>query len=141
LQFWDPGEIIKNYTYVRQVYTSNKNRTSCCLFSSNFLLNKLRGIYDNLGIRPKIKEEIHVSVRLPNNPNPIYRDYWQSTIIKRSEEQPYIIKFDSLIGYIKNEVVLATNEWLQYYESNPGDEIIISPRVPIPELSYCSKKT
>lgn len=140
MQFWDPGEIIKNYTYVRQLYSVRKKTLNNCLFSSEFLIKKLNKIYDNIGIHPLKRDEIQVSVKLPNNCNPIYRDWWHPTIIKKSEEQPYVIKFDSIVGYVKYEVVLATKEWLQIFESNTGDEIIISPRVPIPAISYYNKK-
>ena len=132
MQFWDPGEIIKNYTYVRQLYSVRKKRENYCLFSSEVLINKLNKIYYNLGIHSLKRDEIQVSVKLPNNQNPIFRDWWHPTIIKKSEEQTYVIKFDSIVGLIKNEVVLATKEWLQYHESNSGDKIIISPRMLLP---------
>lgn len=139
LKSWDPGEIIKNHVYVRQIYSSKKKEKGAFLFSSCHLLKQLLSLYKSLGIQPFTIEKIHINVKLPNNSNPIYRNLWHETVMKETMEQPYVIKYDRLHGYIKNEVLLATIEWIRDFELKPGEEAVISPCIPVPELGYCVK--
>jgi hypothetical protein len=132
LQRWDPGEIIRNHTYIREIYSTCLEEH--CLFSSKHLLYKLSRIYDYLGIRQPRSDEINVKVRLPGNSNPIYRDYWHKTTIRESQEKPFITKIDRFTNYIKKEVVLASSAWMGEFESFPGDEVVISPSVPVLQL-------
>jgi hypothetical protein len=60
-------------------------------------------------------------------------------VIKKTGEPSYVLKFDRLLGYIKNEVLLATKEWIRNFELKPGEKAVISPCIPVPELGYCSK--
>jgi len=133
---WDLGEIIRNHVYVRQVYSSDKKESRECLFSSDDLHEKLKCIYDRLGVEPQSEDEIRVVVKLPRNPNPILRDWWHPTTMRKAGERPIVMRLDRLVGCIKNEAVLATKGWINKFESKPGDEVIISPCVPAPDLSY-----
>lgn len=137
MKSWDPGEIIKNHVYVRKIYSSIKNENGACLFSSCRLIKQFLSLYKSLGIQPLTINEIHVNVKFPKHSNPLYRNLWHEALMKKSVEQPYVIKFDRLSGYIKNEVLLATKEWIRDFELKPGEEAIISPCIPVPELGYC----
>jgi hypothetical protein len=139
MKSWDPGEIIKNHAYVRQIYSSKKKENGAVLFSSCNLIKQLLSIYTRMGIHPLTIEEIHVNVKLPNHSNPIYSNWWHETVMKKTVEQPYVLKFDRLLGYIKNEVLLASREWIRDFELKPGEEAIISPCIPVPELGHCIK--
>jgi len=136
MQRRDLGEIITGYRYVREVYSADKKDNTECLLSSEELFLKLMGIYDILGISPIEEDEIGVRVRLPNNPNPILKDWWHETIIKRVEERALIVKIDRIAGYIESEAILATKPWMRDFETSPGDKVIISPCIPIPEFGY-----
>ncbi len=131
---WDMGEIIRNHVYVRQVYTADKNEGGDCLFSSEELHHKLASIYDRLGVEPRIEDELGVVVKLPRNQNPILRDWWHPTTIKKTDQRPLVMRLDSLAGCLRSEAVLATRAWIKRFESKPGDEVIISPCVPAPKL-------
>ena len=133
---WDLGEIIRNHVYVRQIYSADKRETGEYLFSSDDLHEKLACIYDRLGIEPHTEDEISVIVKLPRNPNPVFRDWWHLTTIKKAEERPLVMRLDRLVGCREGEAVLATKVWINRFESKPGDEVIISPCVPVPDLSY-----
>ena len=133
---YDLGEVIRNHVYVRQVYSANKNEGGDCLFSSKELHGKLACIYDRLGVEPRYEDELSVVVKLPRNPNPILRDWWHPTTIKKTDEQPLVMRLDRLVGCLRSEAVLATKSWIDRFESQPGDEVIISPCVPAPELNY-----
>lgn len=132
----DLGEVIRNHVYVRQVYSANKREGGEYLLSSEDLHEKLACIYNRLGVEPRSQDELSVVVKLPRNPNPILRDWWHQTTIKKTDEQPLVMRLDRLVGCIKNEAVLATKVWINKFESRPGDEVIISPCVPAPDLSY-----
>jgi hypothetical protein len=132
----DLGEVIRNHIYVRQLYSADRREGGELLFSSGDLHEKLSCIYDRLGVEPRTQDELSVVVKLPGNPNPILRDWWHPTTIKKTEEQPLVIRLDRLVGCLKNEAVLATKAWIDRFESKPGDEVIISPCVPAPEISY-----
>jgi hypothetical protein len=134
---WDPGEIIKNHVYIRQIYSAIKIEKGAFLFSSCRLIKQLLSLYKSLGIKPLTMEEINVNVKFPKHSNPLYWSLWHETMMKKSVEQPYVIRFDRLSGYIKNEVLLATKEWIRDFELKPGEEAIISPCIPVPELGYC----
>jgi hypothetical protein len=136
MQRRDLGEIITGYRYVREVYSANKKDKGECLLSSEELFTKLIGIYDAFGIDPIEEDKMGIRVKLPNNQNPILRDWWHGTTIKKTGEQAVIIKIDRFAGYIEGEAVLATTRWMRSFESNPGDKVIISPCVPVPDLSY-----
>ena len=133
---WDMGEIIRNHVYVRQVYSSDKKEGGEYLFSSENLHEKLACIHERLGVEPRSEDELSVVVKLPRNPNPILRDWWHPTTIKKTDEQPLVMRLDRLVGCIKSETVLATKAWINKFESKPGDEVIISPCVPAPDFSY-----
>lgn len=133
------GEIIRNHVYVRQVYSADKREDGEYLYSSNDLHDKLVCIHDRLGVEPQSIDEVSVNVRLPKNPNPILRDWWHPTMIRKIEEQPMVMRMDGLAGLIEREAVLATREWIDRFESRPGDMVIISPIVPVPDLSYSEK--
>jgi len=132
----DLGEIIRNHVYVRQEYTADKREVGECLLSSDDLHEKLAFIYGRLGVGPHSEDELSVVVKLPRNPNPILRYWWHPTTIKKTDEQPLVLWLDRLVGCLKNEAVLATKAWINKFESKPGDEVIISPCVPPPDLSY-----
>lgn len=132
----DLGEVIRNHIYVRQLYSADRREDGECLFSSGDLHEKLSCIYDRLGVEPRSQDELSVVVKLPGNPNPMLRDWWHPTTIKKTDEQPLVIRLDRLVGCLKNEAVLATRGWINKFESKPGDEVIISPCVPALELSY-----
>jgi hypothetical protein len=132
----DLGEVIRNHVYVRQIYSANKREDGEYLLSSENLHEKLACIYDRLGVEPRSQDELSVVVKLPRNPNPILRDWWHQTTIKKTDEQPMVMRLDRLVGCLKNEAVLATKVWINKFESKPGDEVIISPCVPAPDLSY-----
>ena len=133
---WDFGEIVRHHIYVRQIYSTDKKEKGECLFSSEDLLKKLLCIYDRLGVQPINEDEVNVIVKLPRNQNPLLRDWWHETTVKRTEERLLIIRLDRLCGYIEGEAVLATKLWINKFESKPGDEVIISPCVPVPDLNY-----
>jgi len=133
---WDLGEVVKNHVYVRQVYSAVKKEGGDFLFSSEELHGKLACIYDRLGVEPRSEDELSVVVKLPRNPNPILRDWWHPTTIKKTDEQPLVIRLDRLVGCLRNEAVLATKAWINRFEAKPGDEVIISPCVPAPDLNY-----
>ena len=133
---YDLGEVIRNHVYVRQVYSADRREGGDCLFSSKELHGKLACIYDRLGVEPRSEDELSVVVKLPRNPNPILRDWWHPTTIKKTDEQPFVMRLDRLVGCLRSEAVLATKSWINRFESKPGDEVIISPYVPAPELSY-----
>ena len=133
---WDLGEVIKNHVYVRQIYSATKKEGGDCLFSSEELHGKLACIYNRLGVEPMSEHELNVVVKLPRNPNPILRDWWHPTTIKKTDEQPLVIRLDRLVGCLRNEAVLATKAWINRFEAKPGDEVIISPCVPAPDLNY-----
>ena len=78
--------------------------------------------------------ELDVRVRLPNNPNPIFRERWHETTIKITDEQPLIVKIDRLAGYIEDEIVLATRIWMKGFEAEPGEKVILTPNLPVPDL-------
>ena len=132
----DLGEVIRNHVYVRQIYSANKRECGEYLLSSEDLHEKLACIYDRLGVEPQSEDELSVVVKLPRNPNPILRDWWHPTTMKKTGERPIVLRLDGLVGCLKNEAVLATKVWINKFESKPGDEVIISPRVPAPDLSY-----
>jgi hypothetical protein len=125
LQTWDLGEIIKNHAYVREIYPTNLKEK--CLFSSSDFLRKLVKIYNNLGIKWSESQEMNIRVKLPDNPNPVYRDNWNITKIKKANERPSIKKIDRFSRYYDKQVVFASNAWMGEYETFPGDEIIITP--------------
>lgn len=132
---WDTGEIIRNHVYMRKVYSADRNGGEECLFSSEELHDKLACIYDRLGVEPRSEDELSIVVKLPRNPNPILREWWHQTTIKRTDERPQVMRLDRLVGCMKNEAVLATKAWINRFESKPGDEVIISPCVPVPDIS------
>ena len=127
---FDLGEIIENHTYIREIYSTFYPEK--CLFSSTGLLNKLGRIHDYLGLKWAKAGEIKVNVKLPDNSNPIFKDYWHETILRKSDESPLVTKIDRFSGYIKQEVVLASSAWMGAFESFPGDIVIISPSLIIP---------
>ncbi len=131
---YDLGEVIRNHFYVRQVYSADRRDAGDCLFSSEELHGKLACIYDRLGVEPRMEDELGVVVKLPSNPNPILRDRWHPTTIKKTDERPLAMRLDGLAGFLRNEVVLATKTWIKNFESTPGDDVIISPCVPVPDL-------
>ncbi|MFC1802853.1 hypothetical protein ACFL0D_02680 [Thermoproteota archaeon] len=133
MQRWDLGEIIRNHTYVREI--SSTWNIEKCLFSSTDLLRKLGRIYDYLGIKWSIAKELHVRVKLPDSSNSLFRDCWQETTIRRSDEKPLITIIDSFTEYDKKEVVLASSAWMGHFDSFPGDEIVISPYIPVLQIS------
>jgi hypothetical protein len=121
----DLGEIIKNHVYVREIYSTNL--IDKCLYSSKDFLEKLGRVYDYLGIKWKDTLGINIKIKLPDNSNPTYRDYWNETSIRKSDERTSITKLDRFSRYYKKEVVFASSAWLGEFESYPGDEIVISP--------------
>ncbi|MBN1683198.1 hypothetical protein JW865_06570 [Candidatus Bathyarchaeota archaeon] len=124
---WDLGEIIRNHIYIREIYSSNQKGK--CLFSSKDLLHKLTRIYENLGIKQSASQETQVKVKLPDNSNPVFRDYWNETTLRAIGEESFITEFDKLLGYHKKEVVFASSSWMGEFESHSGDEIVISPLI------------
>jgi hypothetical protein len=133
---YDLGEVIRNHVYVRQVYSADRRESGDCLFSSKELHGKLAAIYDRLGFEPRNEDELGIVVKLPRNQNPILRDWWHPTTIKRTDERPQVMRLDSLAGCLRSEAVLATRSWINRFESKPGDHVIISPCLPIPDLSH-----
>jgi hypothetical protein len=133
---FDLGEVIRNHVYVRQVYSADENEGGEYLFSSEELHGKLACIYDRLGVEPRSEDELSVVVKLPRNPNPILRGWWHPTTMKKTGEQPIVMRLERLVGCLRNEAVLATKPWIDRFESKPGDEVIISPCVPAPDISY-----
>lgn len=125
LQSWDLGEIIKNHTYVREIYSTNLENE--CLYASNHFLQKLGVLYDYLGIRWRERREINVKVKLPNNTNPEYRNKWNETMIRESKDRTFITMMSRFSGFFKKEVVLASSAWMGEFESFPGDEVVITP--------------
>ena len=125
LQTWDLGEIIRNHVYVREIYPTNLKEK--CLFTSLDFLQKLVKIYDYLGIKWSDSKEMNIKVKLPDNTNPTYRDHWNMTSIRKSDERLAIKKVDRFSRYYDKRVVFASSAWMGEYESFPGDEIIISP--------------
>lgn len=132
---YDLGEVIRNHVYLRQVYKADENEGEDCLFSSEELHEKLAAIYDRLGVEPRLEDELGVVVKLPRNRNPILREWWHPTTIKKTDERPLVMRLDRLAGFLRSEAVLATKAWIKRFESKPGDEVIISPRIPVPDLS------
>ena len=127
MQKFDLGEIIENHTYVREIYSTWYHEK--CLFSSTNLLNKLSKIHDYLGLKWAKTGEIKVNVKLPDNSNPIFKDFWHETILRKSDEKPLVTKIDSFSEYSKQEVVYASSVWMGAFESFPGDIVIISPSI------------
>lgn len=130
MQKFDLGEIIENHIYVREIYSTWYNEK--CLFSSTGLVNKLSRIHDYLGLKCVKAGEIKVNVKLPDNSNPIFKDSWHETILRKSDEETLVTKIDRFSGYIKQEVVLASSAWMGAFESFPGDIVIISPSIITP---------
>ena len=126
----DLGEIIKNHTYIREIYSTWYNEKK--LFSSKGFIKKLGRIHEYLGLNWAKAEEINVKIKLPENSNPVFRDFWHETILKKSDEKISVTKIDRLTGYSKQEVVFASSAWMGAFESFPGDIIIISPIIPVP---------
>jgi len=131
---WDTGEIIRNHVYVRQVFSAARNGGEECLFSSEELHGKLACIYERLGFAPRTMAELGVVVKLPRNPNPVLRERWHQTTLKRTEERVKVLRLDTLVGCTEHEAVLATRAWIERFESRPGDQVIISPCIPVPDL-------
>jgi hypothetical protein len=125
LQTWDLGEIIRNHVYVREIYSTNLEDR--CLYSSNSFLQKLGALYDYLGMKWRERKEINIKVKLPDNQNPNYRDNWNKTSIRESNNKTSITMMDRFSRYYQKEVVFASSAWMGEFESFPGDEIIISP--------------
>jgi hypothetical protein len=125
LQTWDLGEIIRNHVYVREIYSTNLEDR--CLYSSNSFLQKLGALYDYLGMKWRERKEINIKVKLPDNQNPNYRDNWNKTSIRESNNKTSITMMDRCSRYYQTEVVFASSAWMGEFESFPGDEIIISP--------------
>ena len=132
----DLGEIIRNHVYVRHVYSADRREGGEYLFSSVDFHSKMACMYGRLGIVPRSEDELSVVVRLPRNPNPILRDCWHPTTIKKTDEEPLVMRLDRLVGCLTNEVVLATKKWINKFESKPGEKVMISPCVPLPFLGY-----
>ena len=135
MEVWDPGEIVRSHIYIRKIYTTPDREEGECLFSSDKLLEKLHDIYSRLGLQRQSEDEIKVTVKLPKNPNPALRDMWHETVLKKTEKTPYVVSFDRLVGFKKREVVLATMEWINSFESKTGDEVIISPSISAHHIS------
>jgi hypothetical protein len=133
LQRWDLGEIIRNHTYIREIYSCNFEEK--CLFSSEGLLHKLCRIYDYLGIQWSDSKEINVKVKFPDNSNPLFKDYWHRTTIRKSTESSSILMIDRLSGFFRKEVVFASSAWMGEFESFQGDEVVISPCVPVLQIN------
>lgn len=129
---WDLGEIVRNHIYVREIYAICYKEKERCLFSSEDLFNKLTRLYDYLGVRQSKNDEIKVKIKLPSNPNSIYRNQWHETNIKKSGESHLRTKIDRFFRYIKNEVVLASSPWMGDFETFPGDKVVISCCAPVP---------
>jgi hypothetical protein len=127
----DLGEIIRNNIYVREIYAICYQENEKCLFSSEYLFNKLTRIYDFLGVKQPINREIKVKIKLPSNPNPKLRDYWHETMIKKSHEDHLVTKIDRFFRYYKNEVVYASDTWMGDFETFPGDKVVISCCFPV----------
>ena len=127
---FDLGEIIENHIYVREIYSTWCHEK--CLFSSTGLVNKLGRIHDYLGLKWAKAGEIKVNVKLPDNSNPIFKDYWHETILRKSDEKPLVTKIDRFSGYVKQEVVLGSSAWMGAFETFPGDIVIISPSINTP---------
>lgn len=132
LQSFDLGEIIKNHVYVREIYSTNLKDQ--CLFSTESFLKRIGRLYDYLGIHWRNLWEFDIRVKLPNNPNPSLRDYWNETIIKRLDQRASITITDRFSRYYYKEVIFASSAWMGEFDSFPGDEIIISP-LPCTQLS------
>jgi hypothetical protein len=140
LQTWDLGEIIRNHVYVREIYSTNL--VDGCLFASNSFLQKLGVLYDYLGIKWREYQEINVKVRLPDNSNSDYRDHWNETRIKISDDRASITVMDRFSRYFEKEVVFASSAWMGEFESFPGGEVVIAPtlkRTFIPKTFKCTK--
>ena len=127
---FDLGEIIENHIYVREIYSTWCHEK--CLFSSTGLVNKLSRIHDYLGLKWAKAGEIKVNVKLPDNSNPIFKDSWHETILRKSDEKPLVTKIDRFSGYVKQEVVLGSSAWMGAFETFPGDIVIISPSIITP---------
>jgi hypothetical protein len=125
LYTWDLGEIIRNHVYVREIYSTNLEDR--CLFSSYCFLQKIGKLYDHLGIKWRALQEINIKVKLPDNPNPAYRDYWNETFIRKSDERTSITEMDRFSRCFNKEVVFASSAWMGEFESFQGDEVVISP--------------
>ncbi len=140
MQRRDLGEIIGRYVYTRRVYSAHSSTyikyNEECLLSSGELFSKLSSIYDRLGIEPLDEYEIDVMVKLPKSPNPIFREWWHETRIRKIDEKPVVMKIDKLVGYIERDVVLATKPWMRSFEVEPGNKVVISPCVPLPSTAY-----
>jgi hypothetical protein len=132
LKRWDLGEIIRNHTYIREIYPSHLEEN--CLLSSKELVDKLCRIYDYLGVKCSDLKDIKVKVKLPDSSNPFYKNYWHETTIRKSEETPIITEIDRFIGYIRKEVILASSQWMADFESFQGDKVVISPCVPVLQI-------
>jgi hypothetical protein len=128
----DLGEIIRNHIYIREIYAICYKEQERCLFSSEDLFKKLTKLYDYLGVRQSKNDEIKVRIKLPLNSNRIFRDQWHETSIKKSVESPSISKIDRFFRYFKNDVVLASSAWMGYFETFPGDKVVISCCAPVP---------
>ena len=121
----DLGEVIKNHVYIREIYSTNQKER--CLFSTDSFLKKLGKVYDCLGIHWRTLQELNVRVKLPDNHNQKYRDYWNETIIRESDQKASITEINRYSGYYNKEVILASSAWMGEFETFPGDEVIISP--------------
>ena len=124
LQTWDLGEIIRNHVYIREIYPTNLKDK--CLFSSKDFLQKLAKINEYLGINWK-SHEITIKIKLPYSSYPEYRDHWNLTSLRKSDERNSITHVDRYSRNYDKEVVFASSEWMGEYDAFPGDEIIISP--------------
>jgi len=126
------GEIVKNHFYIREIQSLCGEDSENKLVVSKSLYEKLSKIYEYIGIKSG-SQEVKARIQLPSNPNPQYRREWNTIELKASDERPQITIIDSLARYYKKEVVLASDEWLYKHESIPGDPVIISPCLPIPD--------
>jgi hypothetical protein len=127
----DLGEIIRNHIYVREIYAICYEEQERYLFLSEDLFKKLTRLHDYLGVRQSQIDEIKVRIKLPLNPNPKFRDQWQVTNVKKSVESPLVLEIDRFNRYFKNEVVLASSTWMGYFETFPGDRVVISCCAPV----------
>ena len=130
----DLGEIIRNHVYVREVYPTSNNEK--CLYTSIGFLKKLAKIYTHLGIHLGVFHEMDIKVKLPDNPNPAYRNHWRETTIRKSRDKTTVKALDKFFRYYNKEVVFASSAWMGEYESFPGDEIVIMPLINFSKLKF-----
>jgi hypothetical protein len=123
----DIGEVVSRCRYIREVYETPKPGEY--LLSSKALIETIISFYKDSGNKVRREGEIDVKVKLPYNQNRKFREGWQETTLRGSEDWPLILRLESLVGIITREIVLGTSDWVDYFETQPGEPVLIKPNL------------